>query len=62
MAYRSLDVEAEHQEGPKPGLLAEIWATKVYSLWVILTLYILCKWYLSHIPHASSDGSCDVLF
>lgn len=43
MAATYMDVESEQHPPSKQGLLAEIWASKVYHLWIVVTLYILCK-------------------
>ena len=43
MAAGYMDLESDQQGGPKPGLLREVRATKVYHIWVVITIYILCE-------------------
>lgn len=43
MAAGYMDLESEQQNSPRPGLLKEVRATKVYHIWIVITIYILCE-------------------
>lgn len=43
MAIAYVDVEAEKSRQSQPGLLTEVRATRVYHIWIVLAVYILCE-------------------